>query len=129
MTLRACLPLPRAQARELADEVRAHLEDSARDLQMAGLAPLESEREAVRRCGPPDQIAVVVTQMRRAERRRALASGPRLCAAVLVATLTLAALGDTVASAHTSGAHSGTRPALAGAYATPPAPASVKGQH
>ena len=37
--------------------MRGHLEDAARDLQMAGLSPCESEREAVRRFGAPDEVA------------------------------------------------------------------------
>jgi hypothetical protein len=128
-TLRARLPLPNCQAQELADEVRAHLEDAARDLQMAGLAPQESEREAVRRCGPPEQIVAALTQARRSERRRSSAAGPRLFAALLVAAVTLAALGGNVASAYTSGAHSGARSAPIGAHRAPHTTAVVKGQH
>lgn len=124
-TLRAGLPLPPTQAQELADEVRAHLEDAARDLQMAGLTPQDSEREALRRCGPPEQIVAAVTQMRRWESRRT--TGPRLAAAMLVAAVTLVALGGNVASA--SGAHSNARPTLVRTHVAPPAIGIVKGQH
>ncbi len=124
-TLRARLPLPPTQAQELADEVRAHLEDAARDLQMAGLTPQDSEREALRRCGPPEQIVATVAQMRRWESRRA--TGPRLATALLVAAVALVALGGNVASA--SGAHGGTRPTLVRAHVAPPASGIVKGHH
>lgn len=94
MTLRAQLSASPAGAAELVEEVRAHLEDAAHDLQMAGVALLESEREAVRRCGPPEEIA----QAHRCERRRA--GRPVVAMLVAMAVLIVAFGGSAAASAH-----------------------------
>ncbi len=44
------------QKMDLLEEVRGHLEDAARDLQLAGWNVVASEEEAVRRCGRPEDI-------------------------------------------------------------------------
>lgn len=141
VTLRTRLILPRAQAAEFADEVRAHLEDAARDLQMSGLDPRESEREAVRRFGPPDEIAAAARTQHSQRRLLSLSISTtrstmhaRPLVALMAAIIVLAALGGNVASAYTS-SHKGPRPAWSGAHGTPRARAqarpalSLKGSH
>lgn len=126
-TLCARLTIPRTQAAELSDEVRGHLEDAARDLQMAGLGPRESELEAIRRFGPPDDIATAVLQTRRTERRQAARRGTRMAGAVLAAAIVLAALSGNVASAYTSGSHMQSHTVVSGVHGQTSVPSTAKG--
>src|SRR5579875_3924109 len=95
-SLRARLPIAPCQAAEVAEEVRGHLEDAARDLQMGGLAPGESEREAIRRFGPADEIASALVRVERARRQRRAST--RGLVAALLAAAALAALGGSAAA-------------------------------
>ncbi len=85
-----------AQADETAEELRAHLEDAACELQLRGIDPCESEREAVRRFGASDDVAVALA----AAHRRRVSGRRSLLAALVVAALTILGSG-VVASAHT----------------------------
>jgi len=98
--LSAGLALPASRAREVTDEVRAHLEDAVRDLRLAGLPAAASEREAVRRFGAPAEIAAVVVATERRPTRLA-ARARRPVAALLIAAALAALGGGAVASAHT----------------------------
>ncbi len=101
-----------ADADETAEELRAHLEDASRDLQLRGVDPRESEREAVRRFGASDDVAVALVA---AHRRRVPGRRPLLAALVVAA---IAVLGSgVVASAHTPSPM---------APAPPPTPASIR---
>lgn len=98
VTLRASLLVHPARAAELAEEVRAHLEDAAHDLQMAGMTPPNSERKAIRRFGAPAEVAQSLSAVRSRERPR----GARALVVVLAATVALMALGGSaVTSAYT----------------------------
>lgn len=108
-SLRARLPLPPLRAAEVAEEVRGHLEDAARDLQMRGLTPHESEREAVRRFGAPEEIAGVVARAERAQRGQRRARTRGLVTATLAAAVLAALGGSAVASAYTPPASAGLR--------------------
>lgn len=104
--LRTRLPFASCHAAEVTEEVQGHLEDAARDLQMAGLSPYESEREAIRRFGTPDEISGALIRAERAW-RQSRASARGLLAATLAAAA-LAALGaGAVAAAHTPSAPAG----------------------
>jgi hypothetical protein len=82
---------------DASEELRAHLEDAAHDLERAGVAPDESEREAIRRLGSPEEVAVAFAAERREYRR-----GSRPLIAALLAATTLAILGGSaVAAANT----------------------------
>ncbi len=91
------------QADDLAEEVRSHLEEAARDLQLAGISPGESERRAVGRFGPPDEIATALARSCRRERPRARPVAGLLVAAALMAVLG----GSAVATAYAAPRHSG----------------------
>ena len=111
-TLRARLGGP-IRVDETLEEVRGHLEDAAHELQMAGFSRADSEREAVRRFGEPDEIAAAMTHARKREARR----DGRLAAVLVAATLLLLG-GNAVAFAntHTPRAH---RPATAAVSRAP----------
>lgn len=98
---------------ETVEEVRGHLEDAAHELQMAGFNRADSEREAVRRFGEPDEIAAAMTRARKREARR----DARLAAVLVAATLLLLG-GNAVAFANTHTSHA-YRPATAGAPRAP----------
>ncbi len=85
-----------ADADETAEELRAHLEDAACELQLRGIEPRESEREAVRRFGASDDVAVALV----AAHRRRVSGRRSLLAALVVAAITVLGSG-VVASAHT----------------------------
>lgn len=106
-SLCARLPLPPFHASEVAEEVRGHLEDAARDLQMAGLTPGESEREAVRRFGAPEEVAGALVRAERARRGQRRARTRGLVAATLAAAALAALGGSAVASAYTPPASAG----------------------
>ena len=85
-----------AQADETAEELRAHLEDAARELQLRGVDPRESEREAVRRFGASDDVAMALV----AAHRRRIPGRRALSAALAVAAIAILGSG-VVVSAHT----------------------------
>lgn len=51
------LALPRGKRHAIERELRAHVAESRRDLELAGVAPDEAEREAVSRLGDIAEIA------------------------------------------------------------------------
>lgn len=101
-SLRGRLPIAPSRVAEVAEEVRGHLEDAARDLQMGGLSPSESEREAVRRFGSADEIAGALARAERARRRQRWASTRGLVAVTLTAAALAALGGSAAASAYTT---------------------------
>ncbi len=101
-----------ADADETAEELRAHLEDAACELQLRGIEPRESEREAVRRFGASDDVAVALAA---AHRRRVSGRRPLLAALVVAAVAVLGS--GVVVSAHTPSP----TPPMA-----PPTPASIR---
>ncbi len=58
---RACLPA--AADDDLIEELRSHLEDCAYNLRLQGLSPLQSEQEALRRFGEPDDLVSAYTAL------------------------------------------------------------------
>src|SRR5581483_9115523 len=108
-----------ARAAELSEEVRGHLEDAARDLQMAGLPPCESEHEAVRRFGLPEEIAAALAPARNAPRRPTRLTVTLLAAAIL----TIALGGSAMASAYVAPQHGSTSSTIVvRTYQAPAAP-------
>ncbi|HXT35130.1 MAG TPA: permease prefix domain 1-containing protein [Chloroflexota bacterium] len=106
--IRAGIDPRSAEYPDLGEELRGHLEDTAQELQLAGMNPRESEREAMRRLGSPEVIAAAF----RAERKRA-SHRPR----VLLAAAALAA--SLLGSAAVSAAH----------YQHPTVPAAPAANH
>ena len=53
---------------DAAEELCAHLEDAARDLQLRGLDPPASRYEALRRFGQPEDIGAAFVRARRVQR-------------------------------------------------------------
>jgi hypothetical protein len=89
--------LPRRRRAAIARELRAHVEDAERDLQLAGWHPDDAAREAEVRLGDPDEIAVAFAQVYRPSRRT------RVGLALAVATgmiFGIYGLGGGLASAH-----------------------------
>lgn len=106
--VRAHLAAPSPDAAETIEELRAHLEDAMGDLQLSGLAPDASAREAVRRCGPPAEIARAMLRARGiTPGRRPQPSTRSLAAALLVAIAVAAVGGSAVASASVSSGGAG----------------------
>lgn len=106
MSVRARLSALSPQTDETIEELRAHLEDTAGGLQLAGLEPGASEREAVRRCGTPDAIAAAITQEPGAVRHARPRQSRRSLTAALVVAAALAAIGGSaVASAYATPVH------------------------
>jgi len=93
------ISLPQFAAEEITEELRGHLEDATHDLQLAGMRREASEREAMRRLGPPELLtAAYQHEHRRA--RSAVFRRPRLWLAS-VAVMTALLGGVAVAGAHT----------------------------
>jgi hypothetical protein len=97
------LRLPHERVADIGEELRSHLEDAVRDLQLRGLPRAESEQEAIRRCGPALAIATAFAEEERPDRLlcRGRHSRPVLLAAAL-ATALLTLGGAAVATAHNS---------------------------
>ncbi len=90
---------------EAVEEMRAHLEDSVHDLQMQGLNPDRSVREALHRFGPVEDVTRAFVDLARTRpgRRRTGGGKRRAVLATLAVAATVAVLGGgAVASAHTS---------------------------
>jgi hypothetical protein len=89
--------LPRRRRAAIARELRTHVEDAQRDLQLAGWHPDEAVREAEVRLGDPEEIATAFAQVYRPSRRT------RVGLALAVATgmiFGIYGLGGSLASAH-----------------------------
>jgi hypothetical protein len=82
---------------DAAEELRAHLEDAANDLQLRGLDPAASRDEALRRFGQPEDIGAAFVRARRVKRLGFY--GPRSLVAALVVALSLAVLGGSAVAA------------------------------
>lgn len=98
--------LPTAARDETLEELRAHLEDCVRDLQLQGFSPTASEDEALRRFGLSQEIASAVAVAHRRPRWRALRGVGALIALSLGGTI-----GAGMAAAALGAGHSPT-PAL-----------------
>lgn len=102
-TVTASLRLPSGRRAAIARELSAHLEESQRDLELAGLQSEEAAREASRRLGDPLEIADGFSRVHRAPRRTQL-----LLAFGLASALGLGAFGvsnSLASSAHAAHAH------------------------
>jgi hypothetical protein len=87
--------------RELIEELRGHLEDAARDLQLAGWNVDASEAEAVRQCGRPEEI-IAALRASRGSIMRALHHSRAILAGAVLTTALLCFSGGMVAAAHIS---------------------------
>lgn len=98
----------------LLEEMSAHLDDTARELEMGGLARGESEAEAKRRFGHVDDVATSVVVTGRTLRRQRVAPRwrPALVPAVLLSAV-IALAGSALASGYVPSSsltiHQGTR--------------------
>jgi hypothetical protein len=92
------VPSPKRQLIER--ELRAHLEDSRRDLEMGGMSHEDAVREAVERLGDPTDIAVSFDAVYRPNRRSQLGVAVLLASTMLFGAFSV---GSTLAGA--SSAH------------------------
>jgi hypothetical protein len=69
------LPFDDGERAEILDELRVHLSDSAAATQDAGVDPIEAQRTAVDRLGPPEKLAGELTKARRDTTRLLAAAG------------------------------------------------------
>jgi hypothetical protein len=109
--------LPRRRRAAIARELRAHVEDAQRDLQLAGWHPAAAAKEAAARLGDAQEIAGAFAEVYRPSRRT------RVGLALAVATgmiLGIYGLGGNLASAHAGKAQTH----MVRAHAVAPAPAT-----
>jgi hypothetical protein len=91
------LPIPGRRKRAIARELEAHLEDSRRDLELAGWPAEEAARESLHRLGDLDEIAGALVQVHRRSRRAPVAAVLGLTSALIVGMFSV---GGSMASAH-----------------------------
>src|SRR5579871_1645709 len=91
-TMRQSMDLSQLHDPDMLEELRAHLEDAACDLQLAGCDPLESERRAAQRLGHPESI-IAAARVDQLERPRLPARRTRSLAGALLVAATLIVLG------------------------------------
>ena len=77
----AQLPLPQSHTADVIEELAAHIDDTAAKLRATGLDPRDAEREAVRRLGPPDQLAERIARAQQTRARLLAGAGAGAVAA------------------------------------------------
>ncbi len=77
----AGLTLPGPMRDEVLHELSDHLDDVAAELEASGAAPMDAEREAIRRLGPPAKLAHDLSRAHRPRSRLLLAAGAGAVAA------------------------------------------------
>jgi hypothetical protein len=90
------LRLPRRRRTAIARELRAHIEDTQRDLQLAGWHPEQAAREAHQRLGDAQEIAAAFAEVYRPSRRTRVGLGLAVATGML---LGIYGLGGNLASA------------------------------
>lgn len=99
------LRVPRRRRTVIARELSAHLEDSRRDLELAGWQPAEAAQESVQRLGDPQEIAEGFVQVYRPSRRTQLGLSMALATAMLLGVW---GIGGSLASATSASRHHAT---------------------
>jgi hypothetical protein len=89
--------LPRRRRAAIARELRAHVEDARRDLQLAGWHPDAAAREAEERLGDTGEIADAFAQVYRPSRRTRMGLALAVALGML---LGIYGVGGNLASAH-----------------------------
>jgi hypothetical protein len=102
----ALLRLPRRRRQIISRELRTHLEESRRDLQLSGMPADQAAREGIARLGDPHEIAGAFGEVYRPSRRRRVGLAFALAGALLTGAY---GFSGTLASATSSAHH---RPAV-----------------
>lgn len=92
------LRLPRRRCTAIGRELRAHLEDAQRDLQLAGWRPEDAARESAARLGEPIEIADAFSHVHRPSRRFQVGLAMALATGMLLGVY---GIGGSLASATT----------------------------
>lgn len=100
------LPLQRSRRRAIARELRTHLEETRRELELSGWQPEEAARESLRRFGDPAQIVEEFSRMHQPRRRRQLGLALGLAGALLLGAYSAGAtLASSPARHHRAAVH------------------------
>jgi hypothetical protein len=78
------LPLPGRRRRSIARELRAHLADSRRELELAGWHPEAAATESLRRLGDPTEMAEGFVRVHRRPRRATIGLAFGLATALML---------------------------------------------
>jgi len=95
------LPLPGRRRRSIARELRAHLADSRRELELAGWHPEAAARESLRRLGDPAEMAEGFVQVYRRPRRATIGLAFGLATALMLGIYGASGTFASASSAHT----------------------------
>jgi hypothetical protein len=82
--------------RSIERELRAHLEDSRTELELAGLTPPDAARESISRLGDPDEIVTQFDTVYQPKRRTQIGLALALASAMVLGVL---GIGGTLANA------------------------------
>lgn len=96
------LPASRRRRGSIARELRAHLEDTRRELVLDGWQPEDATRESLARLGNPDEIVDAFAHAYRPTRHRQLGLAVGLATALLLGAYGAGATLASPTSAHTS---------------------------
>jgi hypothetical protein len=94
------LPVSRRQRQAIERELRAHLEDTRRELQLSGWHPDDALRESLARLGNPEEIVEQFTDVYRPPRRRQLGLALGLSGALFLGAFGAGASFASATSAH-----------------------------
>jgi hypothetical protein len=78
------LPIPSRRRRAIARELRTHLAESQRELELAGFSSEEAARESVKRLGSQEEIAQAFVAVHRRSRRSTIGLAFGLATAVML---------------------------------------------
>lgn len=82
--LARCLPVTRRRRHAISRELRSHLEETRRELELAGWGPEEAARESLSRLGDLDEIASEFARVYRPSRRTRIGLAFALAGTLLV---------------------------------------------
>jgi hypothetical protein len=99
--LTGSLKVSRRRRRSIERELRAHLEDSRRELELTGLTSVDAARESLSRLGDPDEIVTQFDTVYRPSRRTQIGLALALASGMVLGVL---GIGGSLANA-TSAAH------------------------
>lgn len=116
------LRVPRRRRWIIERELRAHLEDSRRDLETHGVSPSEAAVASLTRLGDPDEIALQFDTVYRPKRRSQLALALALASGMILGGYGIGgSLARATPARHPATTHRATAPAQSGATRRPPA--------
>lgn len=99
------LRVPRRRRQTISRELQSHLEDTQRDLTLAGWSPEGAERESVARLGSPEEIADGFSHVYRGSRRTQVGLAIALATGMLLGVWGIGGSLASATSTHQRSAH------------------------